>query len=325
MDDLKSILSEADRAALSQAGYRSVSDLEGVTLSTLCQDTSIDRKAAAAVLRFTKGQVPSTNSPQSSCPSHSKSETILTFCREIDSLLKGGVHTGRLTELVGPPGTGKTQLAMQLAVDVQVPVSFGGLSGSSIIIDTEGGVTAKRLRDLTSALEDHLRRNGESCKSSAELLGNIRVIRTFDFTELAGIMNILPLLVSEGDNCKLVIIDSIAAPVRGEEESFSRQQLLSLIGQRLRELAITKNIAVVTTNHTTDRQTKDTSETFTVAALGNTWSHEVSDRILLSCNPATQILTAAIEKSATLPQGTAQFRITEKGIRGAPKKPPTGG
>ena len=315
MNDFLSIHSDADKVALSRAGYRSVSDLEGVSLSTLCTDTGIDRKVAAAILRSSKGTTIATGGRHLTSTQSGNSETILTFCSELDVLLKGGIHTGRITEIIGPPGSGKTQLITQLAVDVQIPTSFGGLSGSAIIIDTEGGITTKRLRDLTVALQSHLQRNGEEGISSTNLLGRIRVIRVFNFTELSGIINILPLLVSEGTNCKLVVFDSIAEPVRGEDESPSRQKLLAVVGQRLRELAISKNIAVVTTNHTTERRTKDTNQSFTVAALGNTWSHEVADRILLSSNPETGIRTASIEKSATLPQGSANFIITQNGIR----------
>lgn len=37
----------------------------------------------------------------------------------------------------GVPGVGKTQLGMQIAVNVQIPVAFGGLGGKAVYI---GGV-----------------------------------------------------------------------------------------------------------------------------------------------------------------------------------------
>ena len=42
-----------------------------------------------------------------------------------------------MIEFCGIPGIGKTQLGMQLAVDVQIPVAFMGLGSEAIYIDTE--------------------------------------------------------------------------------------------------------------------------------------------------------------------------------------------
>ena len=42
------------------------------------------------------------------------------------------------------PGVGKTQLGMQLALDVQLPPEFGGLGGQALYLDTEGSLTLER-------------------------------------------------------------------------------------------------------------------------------------------------------------------------------------
>jgi RAD51-like protein 2 len=44
-------------------------------------------------------------------------------------LLGGGIPLGEVTELCGIPGVGKTQFGMQLALDVQIPESLGGVMG----------------------------------------------------------------------------------------------------------------------------------------------------------------------------------------------------
>ncbi|NPA99244.1 MAG: DNA repair and recombination protein RadA, partial [Crenarchaeota archaeon] len=46
---------------------------------------------------------------------------ISTGSRALDELLGGGVPTGELTEFAGPFGSGKSQLAFQLSVNVQLP------------------------------------------------------------------------------------------------------------------------------------------------------------------------------------------------------------
>lgn len=46
----------------------------------------------------------------------------------------GGIPVGRITEMCGPPGIGKTQLSIQVAVDVTIPELFGGLGKQAIYI-----------------------------------------------------------------------------------------------------------------------------------------------------------------------------------------------
>ena len=36
--------------------------------------------------------------------------SIVTFCEELDEMLGGGVPVGKITELCGVPGVGKTQI-----------------------------------------------------------------------------------------------------------------------------------------------------------------------------------------------------------------------
>lgn len=45
---------------------------------------------------------------------------IITFCKEIDMMLGGGIKAGEIIEICGVPGIGKTQFGIQLAVDAQV-------------------------------------------------------------------------------------------------------------------------------------------------------------------------------------------------------------
>lgn len=44
---------------------------------------------------------------------------------------------------------------MQLAVDVQIPVCFGGLGGKVLYIDTEGSFVVQRVADMAEAAVKH--------------------------------------------------------------------------------------------------------------------------------------------------------------------------
>ncbi|MDE1824419.1 MAG: DNA repair and recombination protein RadA [Candidatus Micrarchaeota archaeon] len=65
---------------------------------------------------------------------------IKTGSKSLDELLGGGVETNAITEAYGKFASGKTQLGFQIAVNAQLPISEGGLDGSTLFIDTEGSL-----------------------------------------------------------------------------------------------------------------------------------------------------------------------------------------
>ena len=57
---------------------------------------------------------------------------VPTGCNSLDSLLRGGVEAGAVTELFGEGGSGKTNLCLQLARNVALD------DKKVIYVDTEG-------------------------------------------------------------------------------------------------------------------------------------------------------------------------------------------
>lgn len=53
---------------------------------------------------------------------------------------------------------GKTQVGMQLAVDVQIPAALGGNEGEAVYIDTEGSFMVERASEIADALLSHLKK-----------------------------------------------------------------------------------------------------------------------------------------------------------------------
>ena len=88
-----------------------------------------------------------------------KKKRIVTFCKEIDDGLfgGGGVPVGEMTEFCGVPGVGKTQMSMQLAINVQIPPNYGGLGGGCVYIDTEGSLMVERLEEMAAAMLERLK------------------------------------------------------------------------------------------------------------------------------------------------------------------------
>lgn len=59
-------------------------------------------------------------------------ERLDTFFGGLLLINRGGISTGSITEICGESGTGKSQFAMQLAIQCQLPKEAGGLDGGII-------------------------------------------------------------------------------------------------------------------------------------------------------------------------------------------------
>lgn len=63
---------------------------------------------------------------------------------------------GKMTEVCGVAGAGKTQFCMQLAVDATIPEEFGGVGGHAVYVDTEGSLVVERLAEMAAATVQHI-------------------------------------------------------------------------------------------------------------------------------------------------------------------------
>ncbi|XP_026686656.1 DNA repair protein RAD51 homolog 3-like [Diaphorina citri] len=86
---------------------------------------------------------------------------LTTLSKYLDELLHGGIEMGKLTEIYGNSGSGKTQLCLQLALNVTLPMLLGGLEAESIYIETNKSVFASRLLEMCEAFVDYVKRNLE--------------------------------------------------------------------------------------------------------------------------------------------------------------------
>ncbi|HJJ50804.1 MAG TPA: DNA repair and recombination protein RadA, partial [Methanocorpusculum sp.] len=96
---------------------------------------------------------------------------------EIDELFGGGLESQAITELYGEFGSGKSQIAHQLAINCQLPQELGGLSGSCLYIDTENTFRPERIEQMAEGLELADLPEGYTLPSAEECLANIHVAR----------------------------------------------------------------------------------------------------------------------------------------------------
>lgn len=119
----------------------------------------------------------------------------------IDKILGGGVEKKGITQFYGPPGSGKTNIAIKLAVET------ARKGKKAFFIDTEGGISVERIRQVS----------GEFFDTVAE---NIIVFEPSSFTEQGEILSrISSLLKTHGESTELVVLDSAVALYRLKELS----------------------------------------------------------------------------------------------------------
>ena len=165
---------------LESHGFRCVSDLKDMKPFDLVSELGVSPSAAMSILDTVKLSLSTTSASAEGIPDDfgskpvinsvkttakdllikytTKNRPIITFCKSLDSILGGGVQIGQITEFCGVPGIGKTQLAIQLALNTRIAEVFGGNSGESVYIDTEGSFMPERAAEMATELSSHLLR-----------------------------------------------------------------------------------------------------------------------------------------------------------------------
>lgn len=170
-----------------------------------------------------------------------KVNKIKTGSDGFDEVMGGGFETAAITELFGEFGSGKTQVAHQLAVNVQTPNEEGGLGGKVIYIDTENTFRPERIIQMA-----------QKCNlDSNEVLKNIKIARAYNSDHQMFLSEKTEDLLKTGEY-KLLIVDSLTAHFRaefiGRGTLSERQQKLNKHMHTLLRIADMYNVAVIVTN-----------------------------------------------------------------------------
>ena len=233
-----------------------------------------------------------------------KKPRLLSGCKSIDSLIKG-FETGCITEVFGEYGTGKTQLALQLSVWVQKPLSEGGLEGKALYIDTEGAYSASRVAEISKARG----------MDPQKVLGNIFYIKVSSVRELFAAVNKAELLVKE-ENIKLIVIDSLMHLFRiefqGRAMLAERQQKLNKLLSKLRKIAEEHDVVVLVTNHVIEKPQFSFLER-EKAAGGHVLAHSPKLRLMIRKSFGNKRILRIVD-SPYLPPAEIPFQITKAGL-----------
>ncbi|XP_028662784.1 DNA repair protein RAD51 homolog 3 [Erpetoichthys calabaricus] len=313
------------KAKLIGAGFVRVGDLHEVSAAELRIEAGISLQESTEVLQTVfprsheKGSETRWMKATEILEQEKSCRSISTFCAALDTVLGGGIMTGKMIEICGTPGVGKTQLCIQLAVNTQIPASFGGVEGHSVYIDTEGSFLVDRVVDVAEAALQHCKQqHGKTGQLGAlenftleTILSNIFFFRCHDYVELLAQVHLLPDFLFKHPKVRFLVVDSIAYPFRHEFEDLSvRTRLLHGLAQKLLQLASQHNIAIVLTNHMTIRLEQNNSAL--VPALGESWGHVSPQRLVLYWQGKQRF--ASLTKSSRQKEQMVPFQITSHGF-----------
>lgn len=219
---------------------------------------------------------------------------MTTGCKPIDDLLGGGIECGIVTQVYGEPGSGKTNLCLQAAVECSK-------AGKKVIyIDTEG-LSFDRFSQIA----------GEKSKETAQ---NILIYEPMSFDEQY--TAVCEAEKISGENVGLIIVDSATSFYRYElddEDSGiqSRRELANQIGF-LQGIARKAGIAVLITNQIFS----DVENNGGVRPIGGRGIEHISKTILKLERVGTGERSAKIIKHRCRPEGEmCCFTITSDGLR----------
>jgi len=232
---------------------------------------------------------------------------ITTGSVSLNNLLGGkGIETKSITEAYGAFGSGKTQLGLMLAVNVQLPLEKGGANGKCVFIDTEGTFRPSRIKQVA----DGIGANAE------KVLKNIFVARAFNSDHQILLLEKISEMIKNGEPIKLLIIDSLTAHFRaeftGRGELADRQHKLNKYLHNLMALAEKHNIAIYVTNQVMANPAQMFGDP-TTAVGGNIVGHASTYRMYLRRGKQGCRVAKLID-SPNLPDSECVFFVTEKGI-----------
>ena len=229
-------------------------------------------------------------------------EPIATGCATVDELLGGGFERGAVTQLYGPPASGKTNLALAAAGEV------AAAGGSVLYIDTEG-LSVDRFEQIAAATAD------DADASVDDIAGRVIITDAMDFDEQREAVQDAAEFAERVD---LIVLDSATGFYRlervGDADGGESLRRVTKQVTHLLSLARRHDLAVVITNQVYSDPESDSGRARPLG--GHTLTHWSGAVVRLERFRAGN-RRATLENHRSRAAGdTARFRITGSGIEG---------
>jgi DNA repair protein RadA len=231
---------------------------------------------------------------------------LSTGSTQLNEMLGGGLETQSITEFYGEFGSGKTQLAHQLAVNIQLPEDKGGLESHAVFIDTENTFRPERIKQMASALG----------LDPEKILSGIHIARAFNSDHQMLLVDRANDLAKEFP-IKLLIVDSLTAHFRaeyiGRGALSDRQQKLNIHMHALQRFADVNNSIVYVTNQVqTNPGIMFGDPTRPIG--GNIVAHTATYRVYIKKSKGEKRIARLVD-SPNLPEREVVISVTEEGVR----------
>jgi len=231
---------------------------------------------------------------------------ISTGSKTFDELLGGGFESQAIIELFGEFGSGKTQIAHQLCIIVQLPKEKGGLEGHAFYIDTENTFRPERIKQMAEGYE----------LDPEEVLAKIHVARAYNSSHQMLLVDKVREL-SKDLPARLLVVDSLTAHFRAEYVGrgtlADRQQKLNRHMHDLLRWSDLNNGVVCVTNQVAAKPDAFFGDP-TRPIGGHIVGHTATFRVYLRKSKGPKRIARLID-SPHLPEGEAVFSIIDKGVR----------
>jgi DNA repair protein RadA len=232
---------------------------------------------------------------------------LTTGSKNIDYLLGGGLELGAITQFYGISGMGKTHLCHLLCVLLAPQFQV-------VYIDTERTFREEKIKSIAKAR----RLEWENALTNIQLKTPV-----YSGQQESDIDQVCSSISNSSDSkVKLLIIDSMTSHYKAEYSErcrlAERSSKLNIYMYKLHRLAITKNIAVVITNHATSDPDDEFRYSFHRPFGGNILSHASNYIINLSgAGKPHGCITAALTKSPIKAPQLLQIFIEDFGFQDA--------
>jgi DNA repair protein RadA len=298
---------------LLEAGYSSIETIAVASPADLVATAEVGEATAAKIIQAAReaADIGGFESGDQVFERRKLVGKLTTGAQTLNDLLAGGIETQSITEFYGEFGCGKTQIAHQLAVNVQLATSEGGLNGSAVIIDTENTFRPERINQMA---------NGVGLDPT-EVLKNIHVARAYNSNHQILLVEkaseLADSLKDAEKPVRLLIIDSLTAHFRAEYVGrgtlADRQQKLNKHLHEVLRFGDLNNAVVMVTN-----QVQAKPDAFfgdpTKPIGGHVLGHTATFRLYLRKSKGDKRIARLVD-SPHLPDGEAVITVTGEGIR----------
>ncbi len=230
---------------------------------------------------------------------------LSTGSSAFDEILGGGIETGAITECFGQYGSGKTQVAHALAVNLLA----SDRTAVVVFLDTENTFRPERIVQFSNA----------KGVEPEDVLSRIRVAKAYNSDHQMLLAEKVEELLKQGENVRLVIVDSLTAHFRaefiGRGSLAERQQKINKHMHTLSRLADLYNLAVYVTNQVMAKPDQFFGDP-TEAIGGHIVGHNSTFRVYLRRGKKGTRVAKLID-APSMPDAECVFIITERGLEDA--------